>query len=183
MCNQVYIASDKWHGALLGLSRILGRVSCFCGSHSSVCIASFWWNLVWCIRGCQSCPLQLCHLLVGPALWRVQEQWREVTDAFCDRTAQQQACVLPVSQPMWAVLFQLQLETQQGSASPGELYILAGQVAVGNERGYKHGLDIALSLYPRCSWDEGYRTNCNEITVFASSELPQEYWLLPELWF
>lgn len=81
----------------------------------------------------------------------------------------QQTCVLPVSQPMEAVLFQLQLEIQQDSASPGKLYILAGQVAVRDERGCKYGLDIALSLYRRCGWDEGYRTNCNEITIFASS--------------
>lgn len=81
--------------------------------------------------------------------------------------------------------FQLQLEIQQDSASPGELYILTGQVATGDERRYKYGLDIALSLYPRCGWDEGYRTNCNDFTVFASSELPQECWLvqLAELWF
>lgn len=175
----------QWHGALLGLSHILGRVSCLCGSHSSLCIAAFWWNLVWCLCGCQSYPLLLCHLLAGLALWRVQEKWRQMPDAFCDPTAQQQGWVLPVSQPMKAVLFQLQLEIQQGSASPGELYILSRQVAVGDERGYKYGLDIALSLYPRCGWDEGYRTNCNEIIVFASSELPQESWLvqLPELWF
>lgn len=184
-CSQVYIVSDKWHGALLELSHVLVRASCFCGSHSSVCIPAFWWNLVWCLCGCWSCPLWLCHPLAGAALWRVPEQRRQMTDAFCDPTAQQRGCILPMSQARWAVLFQQQLEIQQDSASPGELYILAEQVAVGDERGYKYGLDIALSLYPRCGWDEGYRTNCNEITVFASSELPQECWLvqLPELGF
>lgn len=47
------------------------------------------------------------------------------------------------------------------SSSPGELYILAGQFAVSDERVCKHGLDITLSLYPRCVWDERYGTNCD----------------------
>lgn len=44
---------------------------------------------------------------------------------------------------------------------PGELYILAGQFATGDEREYKYGLDITLSLPPRCRWDERYGTNCS----------------------
>lgn len=44
---------------------------------------------------------------------------------------------------------------------PGELYILAGQFATGDEREYKYGLDIILSLAPRCRWDEKYGTNCS----------------------
>lgn len=46
-------------------------------------------------------------------------------------------------------------------ALPAELYILAGHFAAGDEREYKYGRDITLSLAPRCGWDERYRTNCS----------------------
>lgn len=106
-----------------------------------------------------SYPLWLCHPLLRPALRRAQET---EANAFRDRAVRQHG-LLSASAAAGAssYLSEAAGATARLWALPAELYILAGHFAAGDEREYKYGRDITLSLAPRCGWDERYRTNCS----------------------
>lgn len=73
------------------------------------------------------------------------------TNAFCNHTARQHGlCSAGVTACVSSSFSAAAEGIARLSTSPGELFILAGQFAVGDERECKYGLDITLSLYPRC---------------------------------
>lgn len=82
--------------------------------------------------------------------------------AFRGHTLQQHRLLsVPVADCVDSYLSAAAEGIAQLPALPEELYILAGQFATRDEREYKYGLDITLSLAPRCNWDERYGTNCS----------------------